>query len=215
MPSLTLTFDNGPHPDATPRVLDVLGRRGIKATFFAVGERLLAPNALASIERAKAEGHWIGNHTFSHSPPLGARPSPTLAEDEIGRTQQLLGSRATEGNLFRPSGGGGNIDHRLLTQSCLDFLVAGKYTCVLWHSVPGDLKGVDWVENALDQLSQRSWTLMVLHDLPHGGINRLDEFLDRVCSLGYHLRQEFPPDCVPLVKGRIVSPMEGYVVKNA
>ncbi len=70
-PELTLSFDNGPDPEATPRVLDVLAERGLKATFFVVGEQLRAHRALA--ERAHAEGHWIGNHTLTHPRPLGER----------------------------------------------------------------------------------------------------------------------------------------------
>ena len=66
---VTLTFDNGPDPEATPHVLDVLAARDLKATFFVVGERLAAARHLA--ERAHAEGHWIGNHTWTHRAPFG------------------------------------------------------------------------------------------------------------------------------------------------
>jgi peptidoglycan/xylan/chitin deacetylase (PgdA/CDA1 family) len=67
---LTLTFDNGPEPSVTPRVLDVLARRGVRTTFFVIGNKLLTRDARACTERAHAEGHWIGNHTWK---------SPTLA----------------------------------------------------------------------------------------------------------------------------------------
>ena len=55
---ITLSFDNGPDPETTPFVLDVLARRGIKTTFFVVGQNLAKTRAPA--ERAVAEGHWIG-----------------------------------------------------------------------------------------------------------------------------------------------------------
>jgi len=80
---LTLSFDNGPDPEATPLVLDVLARRSIKATFFVIGKNIIAHRPLA--ERAAAEGHWVGNHTFTHSGPLGRRSEPGVAEDEVGR----------------------------------------------------------------------------------------------------------------------------------
>jgi peptidoglycan/xylan/chitin deacetylase (PgdA/CDA1 family) len=67
---LTLTFDNGPHPDVTPEVLDCLAQRDIRTTFFVVGERLAQPGARRICERAHTEGHWIGNHTWTHSIPL-------------------------------------------------------------------------------------------------------------------------------------------------
>ena len=69
---VTLTFDNGPEPSVTPRVLDVLARRGVRTTFFVIGNKLLTRDARACTERAHAEGHWIGNHTWTHSRPLGS-----------------------------------------------------------------------------------------------------------------------------------------------
>ena len=69
MSVITLSFDNGPDPEITPQVLDVLRRHGIKATFFVVGEKLRDRRKFA--ERAQAEGHRIGNHTFNHQVPLG------------------------------------------------------------------------------------------------------------------------------------------------
>ena len=68
---LTLTFDNGPEPGVTPRVLDILRERGIKTTFFVIGEKLGDPERRRLAARAHDEGHWIGNHTFTHSVPLG------------------------------------------------------------------------------------------------------------------------------------------------
>jgi peptidoglycan/xylan/chitin deacetylase (PgdA/CDA1 family) len=211
MTQITLSFDNGPDPEVTPRVLDILRAYDVKTSFFAVGQRLLVDGALDASARAVAEGHWLGNHTFSHSPALGLRPSPTLAEDEIGRTQEMLAGLATPGKLFRPSGGGGNLDKRLLTQSCYEFLISGKYTCVLWHSVPGDLQGLDWVTRAFEDMQQRDWTLVVLHDIQNGAIRRLDEFLDRVRMERIEVRQDFPPDCVPIVRGEPIRTMDPFI----
>ena len=57
---LTLTFDNGPEPGVTPRVLDALRERGIKTTFFVIGEKLGDPERHRLAARAHSEGHWIG-----------------------------------------------------------------------------------------------------------------------------------------------------------
>ena len=88
-PTVTLTFDNGPDAEATPLVLYVLRRRGLRATFFVIGNRLEDPALRSLAERADAKGHWIGNHTYSHAGPLGQRTDPAHAEAEIGRTQTL------------------------------------------------------------------------------------------------------------------------------
>src|SRR3974390_1283879 len=107
---LTLSFDNGPEPDVTPQVLDTLARRGIKTTFFVIGEKLADPARRRLAERAHGEGHWIGNHTYTHSLPLGLQRDPDAARHEIARTQGAIGDLAHLQRWFRPFGGGGNLD---------------------------------------------------------------------------------------------------------
>jgi len=203
---LTLTFDNGPEPDATPQVLDTLAKHAVPASFFVIGKNLAMPGRRALCERAAAEGHWIGNHSYTHSGPLGLRKEAGLAEREIGRTQHELGSLASPHRYFRPQGGGGKLGPHLLDVEAAEFLARGKYTCVLWNAIPRDWDDPDgWVERALVQCDERAWTLMVLHDLPTGAMRHLDGFLARVVDKGGRLRQDFPPDCLPMVDG-IASP---------
>jgi peptidoglycan/xylan/chitin deacetylase (PgdA/CDA1 family) len=64
-PSISLTFDDGPHPESTPRVLDVLAKYSAKATFFVIGKHVEANRSVA--ERIVAEGHELGNHSWQHS----------------------------------------------------------------------------------------------------------------------------------------------------
>jgi peptidoglycan/xylan/chitin deacetylase (PgdA/CDA1 family) len=209
---LTLSFDNGPEPGVTPRVLDALGKRGIKVTFFVIGKKLRDPERRRLSARAHEEGHWIGNHTYTHSLPLGLQRDPGAAEHEIARTQDLIGELAHPQRWFRPFGGGGNLDDRLLKPSVVDHLSAGGYSCVLWNSIPRDWNDPEgWVERALAQCRSQAWSLMVLHDLPTGAMRHLDMFLDRAFEAGARFRQEFPPDCVPIRAGKIVLPIEPYV----
>lgn len=70
-----LTFDDGPHVEYTPQVLDLLGQCGVKATFFVVGQA--AAKAPQLTRRIVAEGHGIASHTFSH------RDMPTLNRAEL------------------------------------------------------------------------------------------------------------------------------------
>jgi hypothetical protein len=67
-PCVALTFDDGPSPEVTPRVLDILRERQAKATFFLVGQQVERNPGLA--RRVSHEGHVIGNHTWTH--PLAA-----------------------------------------------------------------------------------------------------------------------------------------------
>src|SRR4051812_6580102 len=65
--TLSLTFDDGPHPEHTPRILDELARWKLSATFFVVGTEVERHSGL--VQRIVAEGHGLGNHTFTHSEP--------------------------------------------------------------------------------------------------------------------------------------------------
>ncbi len=78
---VVLTFDDGPEPHTTARVLDALQRECVKASFFLLGRNARAHPELA--RRELAEGHTVGNHTFSH--PLLNRMTPAAAEAEIDR----------------------------------------------------------------------------------------------------------------------------------
>jgi len=209
---LTLSFDNGPHPDTTPRVIEILKERGILSSFFAVGRQLADCDNVALSRKAHENGHWLGNHTYSHRPALGERYEANTAETEIAATQALLADLAHPAKLFRPSGGGGNLDKRLLNPECLAYLQAHRYSCVLWTTVPGDLAGRDWVANALAAIEAQPWTLLVLHDVPGGAVPRLEEFLDAIEKRGQvEIMQSFPDTCVPMIQGWIRLPMDQYV----
>jgi peptidoglycan-N-acetylglucosamine deacetylase len=213
---ITLSFDNGPEPEVTPGVLATLARRDVRASFFVLGRKLLDPASRRCAERAAAEGHWIGNHTFSHSVPLGRQPDePAVAEAEIGRTQGLIGELGHPARPFRPFGGGGRLDGRLLSQAALQHLRAGRYSLVLWNAIPRDWEDPDgWVERAFAQCAAQPATLLVLHDLPTGAMRHLDRFLASVGDAGGRFRQEFPPACVPLRDGEIVLPLDRYVASS-
>lgn len=208
---LTLSFDNGPTPDVTPGVLDVLARRSVKSTFFVIGQKLVQPPNRALAERAHAEGHWIGNHTWSHSRPFGLMDADA-AISEFDRTQQAIGSLMHGDRLFRPYGQGGNLDNRLLSRAVLEHLAREKATIVLWSALPRDWQDADgWVDRALDQIAAQPWSLMVLHDLPTGAMRHLDRFLGLVADRGGRIRQDFPPECLPMIDGRLTQPLDRYL----
>ena len=100
---VALTFDDGPHPEATPAVLDLLDEAGHRASFFLVGRRAVArPELVAEIV---ARGHAVENHTFGHPKRLAFLGPRRLAE-EIDRTQQALAELAGRPPAwFRPVAG--------------------------------------------------------------------------------------------------------------
>ena len=211
---VTLTFDNGPDIDVTPGVLDTLQSQGVKATFFVLGRKLADPACHALAERAVAEGHWIGNHTYSHKTPLGRLTEADVAETEIGRTQALLGRLSHPEKYFRPFGGGGAIGPHLLNAEALEYLEAGGFTCVLWNVIPRDWEfGESWPERAMELMAAKPWSLVVVHDTAGPQMQQLDRFIGMVRVAGGRFRQDFPPECVPLRMGHAVLPMEGYVAR--
>ena len=96
---ISLTFDDGPHPENTPVILDCLADKQVKATFFLSGENVLSNPGL--VRRLYAEGHMIGNHSFSHTSL--AFKNRRFVMDEISKTdraiEQIIGHKPT---LFRP-----------------------------------------------------------------------------------------------------------------
>jgi peptidoglycan-N-acetylglucosamine deacetylase len=210
---VTLTFDNGPTPGITEHVLDILSTRRIQTTFFVVGERLRRPGCRALAVRSHSEGHWIANHSLTHSVPLGEEPDAEYAKREIDGTQNLIGELAHTDKLFRPMGGGGSIGPHLLSRAALQLLQRGKYTCVLWSSVPGDWKDQGgWVDRCISEVAGRDWTAVVLHDVENASLPRLPEFLDRLNSLGVEFRQDFPEDVVITRRGELVSSLTSQIM---
>ena len=97
---IALTFDDGPHPEHTPQVLDVLKQYNVKATFFIIGERIAGNETV--LKRMLAEGHQIGNHSFSHKntfPLLGAK---RMAADLLQCEQAIVRATGYQPKWFRP-----------------------------------------------------------------------------------------------------------------
>ena len=99
---IALTFDDGPHPQYTEEILDILKQYGIKATFFAIGENVTYYPEV--FEKVVADGHEIGNHTFSQ--PHMQNESSARLRTQIKKTNALLQKQgAVNTHLFRPPAG--------------------------------------------------------------------------------------------------------------
>jgi peptidoglycan/xylan/chitin deacetylase (PgdA/CDA1 family) len=124
-----LTFDDGPDPEWTPRILDLLARAGAKATFFLVGEAAARQPALA--RRLLAEGHEVGNHSFSHRHPwtLPERAARREVSEGAEAIADVVG-RAPR--FFRPP-------HGRLRRCMIEEARARGEALVLWSR-----SAVDW-----------------------------------------------------------------------
>jgi peptidoglycan-N-acetylglucosamine deacetylase len=154
-----LTFDDGPHPVATPFILDQLKKHDAKATFFCLGKNVEAYPEL--YQRILAEGHRTGNHTFNHV--NGWKTPDRQYIEEIIATRKLVDS-----SLFRPPYG--RITRWQLSQLSSKFL---QMKAVMWSILSGDfdtgLPPEKCVENVIRPL--KPGAIIVFHDsekaLPH------------------------------------------------
>ena len=211
---ISLTIDNGPTPGVTEQVLGVLRRRDVKATFFVLGARLGSVEERGLVERAKDEGHRIGNHTFSHSVLFGVEPDQSRVLSEIDETQAMLGELGEE-RLFRPFGGGGHLDSRVMSRTGYEHLRDNGYTLVLWNSIPGDWINPDgWPEVAMRQAADQGWAVPVLHDLPTGAMRHLDRFIGMARNAGAEFVEDFPAAITPLIAGRPAFPMDALITER-
>lgn len=99
---VALTFDDGPRPGQTEAILEILERHGVRASFFMVGQNIERHRELAA--RVLAEGHQLGNHSYSHHRLVFK--SPSYVREELDKTDALLRGLGVEGELlFRAPNG--------------------------------------------------------------------------------------------------------------
>ncbi|MBX2973966.1 MAG: polysaccharide deacetylase family protein [Flavobacteriales bacterium] len=146
---LHLTFDDGPIPEVTPWVLDELAGHEAKATFFCIGRNCAAHPAI--VDRIRAEGHGLGNHTWDH--PRGRRTPLADYLANVSAAQPLTGTPA-----FRPPYGS-------LTRAQSKAL-RPTYRIVLWDVLSGDydtrLDGARCTRNVIRHA--RPGSIVVFHD---------------------------------------------------
>lgn len=153
IPLIALSFDDGPHPVFTPRVLEILRRNDAKATFFLIGERAMRHPELVS--QIKAEGHEVANHYFKNSSILGHSDEEFLGF--LKETERAIGT--PEGSkLFRPPGGVARSRHVRLAQE-------NGYSCVLGSAYPHDpMRPPVWYIRWLVEKNLVPGTIVILHD---------------------------------------------------
>lgn len=212
MAKITLTFDNGPDPEVTPLVLNVLASLDIRAVFFVIGSKVIDGDNLQLLHCMRADGHWVGNHTWSHGIPFGELADPNEAISEIAKTQEVIEPFSHSDRFFRPFGGGGFLDRRLLNRIAVDYLCREAYSCVIWNNVPRDWERPDsWVTPALQAASEQSWSVLVVHDFVSRSMVHLPEFIERALEQGHEFALGFPDDCTPIRQGRVQTNLEGWM----
>jgi peptidoglycan/xylan/chitin deacetylase (PgdA/CDA1 family) len=161
---VALTFDDGPDPEYTPKILDALRAAGVPGTFFIIGVNgQMAPELL---RREVDEGHEIGNHTFSH--PNISTISPTQFQLELSATKHLLASAVGRHSLlFRPPYAVDAEPETIEQVRPIELAAALGYLVVGMQIDPDDWKrpGVDEiVRRTVEQAERGEGNMILLHD---------------------------------------------------
>lgn len=177
---IALTFDDGPHPSYTYRILDILDRYGVKATFFMIGSNVEAYPEVA--QEVLRRGHEIGNHTYSH-PHLTHTDGAALAE-ELAQCEaamdRVLGCRP---RLFRPPEG-------VVSEAVRTCSEQRGYTVVLWS-----VDTRDWEQKEVGSIvghvkrEVKPGAIVLMHDYTaHSKTpEALEILLPRLLGLGYEV----------------------------
>lgn len=174
-----LTFDDGPDPQTTPLLLELLDQAQVKATFFLIGSKAARHEDL--LAKIAGAGHTIGNHTYNHQfmPGLSTRQ----IECEIDKTQALIESvTGKPARLFRPPFG-------IMDGRAARLLAERRVDPVYWGSVPLDWE-VPGAGRVVARVMRRlaSGTLIVLHegrDLAKQTISAAKEIICKGHEQGY------------------------------
>jgi peptidoglycan/xylan/chitin deacetylase (PgdA/CDA1 family) len=177
-PFVAMTFDDGPHKTNTPRLLDILKERNIKATFFVVGTNAKAYPDI--IRRILAEGHEIGNHSWDHK-QLSAMSIDRMRNEMSTTDDAVVAASDFHMRLMRPPYGATNLH---IKQICLDQF---HYQTILWDVDPLDWKrpGTAVVEQRIEA-GVHNGAIILSHDIHEPTIDAMSGTLDTLLSRGFH-----------------------------
>jgi peptidoglycan-N-acetylglucosamine deacetylase len=174
---VALTFDDGPHGQLTPKLLDLLKRENVRATFFVLGSLVEANPAI--VQRMAAEGHEVANHTWNHPrlPSLSAEKFAHQIRDTTEIIEKNTGKKVT---LTRPTYGLYNerVKNELLDSYGLDI--------ILWSVDPNDWKrpGANVVARRLVE-GAHPGAILLAHDIHPGTIAAMPQTITQLKAKGY------------------------------
>jgi len=176
-PHIALTFDDGPHPTNTPKLLDMLKKRNIKATFFVVG-----PNARrypGIMKRMVAEGHEIGNHTMTHG-NLQKMSNSQIRTELDGCRDAIIASCGVAPRVMRAPYGALSSSQKLFIKN------TWGYPNIHWSVDPEDWKrpGPSVVASRITSRTQAGGIVLV-HDIHAPSIVAMPQALDGLLRKGF------------------------------
>ena len=176
-PYIAMTFDDGPSGPNTPRLLDLAAKKHIKLTFFLIGENAARYPQL--VQRELAEGHEVGNHSYTH--PDLAKMSDAAVRSEIQKTQDaIIAASGYKPILMRPPYGAMTPKQRLWVSH--DFGVK----IILWEVDPLDWKrpGPDVVASRIIA-AVRPGSIILSHDIHSQTVDAMPKVFSTLLAKGY------------------------------
>jgi peptidoglycan-N-acetylglucosamine deacetylase len=173
---IALTFDDGPHPNVTPKILQTLREHNVKGTFFMMGSQVEKYPDMA--KQVADDGHEIGNHTYSH-PNMRKRTTAEMIE-EIRTTNEMIElATGIEPSLFRPPYG-------IYTSEVLEYAGANDYLTVLWSvdSLDWKSKNAGAIHNTVTQ-HVTNGSVVLMHDIHTATAEALPELIETLQTEGY------------------------------
>lgn len=177
MPYIAMTYDDGPHPQNTPRLLDMLRERNIKATFYVIGRSVnMYPHI---VRRIVAEGHEIGNHTWTHRKLTAL--SNSQVRWEMNKTRDaIVAACGVQPRTMRPPYGALRQNQRAWIYK------EYGYPTVLWNVDPEDWRrpGVSVVTSRIVSRT-RNGSIVLAHDLHKPTVDAMPGTLDGLLRRGF------------------------------
>ena len=175
---VAFTYDDGPHPDRTPRLLDMLTARNIRATFFVVGTN--AQKYPHILRRMINEGHEIGNHTVNH-PNLTTLTTEEVIAEVAGCRDAVVAAATLPTASIRPPYGAVNQSLRDL------FMSEFGYPTVLWNVDPRDWDVAVSDQQVIDTILNESdhGEIILCHDIHERTIGVMPTVLDGLLAQGF------------------------------
>jgi peptidoglycan-N-acetylglucosamine deacetylase len=175
--NIWLTFDDGPHPSNTDRMLQTLDSFNIKATFFVIGKKAAGLERL--VRKAFDAGHRIGNHSYTHADLT--KMTEAQMRDEIKRTDDVINQYTGTDKIFRPPFG--------LHNATLDRVASQLgYRVVMWNVDTLDwnsnYRPHKWVQHGLNQIRSRNDSKILNHDIHETTVDNLPVFIACIKRLG-------------------------------
>lgn len=161
-----LTFDDGPSSQ-TDRILDILNRYGVKATFFVIGKE--GYSAQESLKRIVNEGHTLGMHSYNHKYSELYESEEAFAEDFNKLRNYLYEVTGQQSMFYRFPGGSSNTVSPVDMKVFCEYLRDQGVVYMDWNADSGDASGKelsveDMLKNCLDDITQRETTILLMHD---------------------------------------------------